>query len=181
MPYMRNAYSQECGETRAIVRQWSMECRLTVVRAGVISSKRSLRWQKKSRLSKVSSWISNYDLRLVQPNENAIPTAGLHTIEHTIAVLLRERIPGYIDCSPFGCRTGFHLLTWGTHSTEDVARALKESLEFIAYKATWDDVPATTIESCGNYRDHSLFTAKEWCKDILAKGISSDPFERKVV
>ena len=46
--------------------------------------------------------ISNYDLRLVQPNENAIPTAGLHTIEHTIAVLLRERIPGYIDCSPFG-------------------------------------------------------------------------------
>ena len=71
--------------------------------------------------------ISNYDLRLVQPNENAIPTAGLHTIEHTIAVLLRERIPGYIDCSPFGCRTGFHLLTWGTHSTEDVARALKEA------------------------------------------------------
>ena len=96
--------------------------------------------------------ISNYDLRLVQPNENAIPTAGLHTIEHTIAVLLRERIPGYIDCSPFGCRTGFHLLTWGTHSTEEVGRALKESLEFIAYKATWDDVPATTIESCGNYR-----------------------------
>ena len=78
-------------------------------------------------------------------------------------------------------QTGFHLLTWGTHSTEDVARALKESLEFIAYKATWDDVPATTIESCGNYRDHSLFTAKEWAKDILAKGISSDPFERRVV
>ena len=51
--------------------------------------------------------VSNYDLRLVQPNENAIPTGGLHTIEHTIAVLLRERIPGYIDCSPFGCRTGF--------------------------------------------------------------------------
>lgn len=80
--------------------------------------------------------ISNYDLRLVQPNENAIPTGGLHTIEHTIAVLLRERIPGYIDCSPFGCRTGFHLLTWGEHSTEDVAKALKESLEFIANEAT---------------------------------------------
>ena len=108
--------------------------------------------------------ISNYDLRLTQPNEQAIPTGGLHTIEHTIAVLLRERIPGYIDCSPFGCRTGFHLLTWGTHSTEDVAKALKESLEFIAYKATWDDVPATTEKSCGNYRDHSLFTAKEWAK-----------------
>ena len=33
-------------------------------------------------------------------------------------LLLRERIDGYIDCSPFGCRTGFHLLTWGEHSTE---------------------------------------------------------------
>lgn len=125
--------------------------------------------------------ISNYDLRLVQPNDTAIPTGGLHTIEHTIAVLLRERIPGYIDCSPFGCRTGFHLLTWGEHSTEDVARALKESLEFIANEAAWDDVPATTAESCGNYRDHSLFTAKQWCRDILAQGISSDPFERNVV
>ena len=60
-------------------------------------------------------------------------------------------------------------------------RALKESLEFIAYKATWDDVPATTEKSCGNYRDHSLFTAKEWAKQILEEGISSDPFERKVV
>ncbi len=78
--------------------------------------------------------ISNYDLRLTQPNKQAIPTGGLHTIEHTIAVLLRERIPGYIDCSPFGCRTGFHLLTWGTHPTEEVAKALKESLEFIAYR-----------------------------------------------
>ena len=31
--------------------------------------------------------ISNYDLRLTQPNKQAIPTGGLHTIEHTIAVL----------------------------------------------------------------------------------------------
>ena len=30
--------------------------------------------------------ISNYDLRLTQPNKQAIPTGGLHTIEHTIAV-----------------------------------------------------------------------------------------------
>lgn len=125
--------------------------------------------------------ISNYDVRLVQPNENAIPTGGLHTIEHTIAVKLRERIPDYIDCSPFGCRTGFHLLAWGEHSAQDVARAVKESLEFIAFEAQWEDVPATTIEACGNYKDHSLFTAREWCKLILSQGISSDAFERRVV
>ena len=72
--------------------------------------------------------ISNYDLRLVQPNENAIPTAGLHTIEHLLAGLLRDRLDGVIDCSPFGCRTGFHLITWGEHSTTEVAKALKSSL-----------------------------------------------------
>ena len=49
-------------------------------------------------------------------NENAIPTAGLHTIEHLLAGLLRDRLDGVIDCSPFGCRTGFHLITWGEHS-----------------------------------------------------------------
>lgn len=125
--------------------------------------------------------ISNFDLRLVQPNENAIPTGGLHTIEHTIAVTLRERIPGYIDCSPFGCRTGFHLLAWGRPTPHDVAVALKESLEFIAYKATWDDVPAHDIKSCGNYRDHSLFTAKEWAKKILDEGISADAWDRSQV
>lgn len=125
--------------------------------------------------------ISNFDLRLVQPNENAIPTGGLHTIEHLLASLLRDRLDGVIDCSPFGCRTGFHLITWGEHSSTDVARALRDSLKEIRDEIKWEDVPGTTIKTCGNYRDHSLFTAKEWCRDILAEGISDDPFERHVV
>lgn len=122
--------------------------------------------------------ISNYDLRLVQPNADAIPTAGLHTIEHLLAGLLRDRLTGVIDCSPFGCRTGFHLITWGQHSTTEVAAALKAALQDIADNITWDDVQGTDIYSCGNYRDHSLFSAKEWAKKILAEGISDDPFVR---
>ncbi|EHL95186.1 S-ribosylhomocysteine lyase [Lentilactobacillus parafarraginis] len=125
--------------------------------------------------------ISNYDLRLVQPNTNAIPTAGLHTIEHLLAGLLRDRMDGVIDCSPFGCRTGFHLITWGEHSTTEVAKALKSSLEAIANDIEWKDVQGTDKYSCGNYRDHSLFSAKEWSKEILSQGISDKPFERHVI
>ena len=118
--------------------------------------------------------ISNFDLRLVQPNENAIPTAGLHTIEHMLAGYLRDHMDGVIDCSPF------HLIMWGEHDTVEVAKALKASLQDIV-NATWEDVQGTDIKSCGNYRDHSLFSAQEWCKKILEEGISSDPFVRKVI
>ena len=125
--------------------------------------------------------ISNFDIRLVQPNQDAIPTAGLHTIEHLLAKLIRQRMEGMIDCSPFGCRTGFHMIVWGQPSSQEIARVIKESLEEIAYKVEWQDVPGTTLESCGNYKDHSLFSAKEWAKVILQDGISSDPYHHQPV
>lgn len=129
----------------------------------------------------VGDVITNFDIRLVQPNQDAMPTSGLHTIEHLLAKLIRQRIDGMIDCSPFGCRTGFHLIMWGRHSSEDIAKVIKASLEEIAQVTSWEDVPGTTIESCGNYKDHSLFSAKEWAKLILEQGISIDPFERQVI
>lgn len=125
--------------------------------------------------------ITNFDIRLVQPNEDSIPTAGLHTIEHLLAKLIRERIDGMIDCSPFGCRTGFHMIIWGQPSANEIAKVIKSSLEEIATVTSWEDVPGTTIESCGNYKDHSLFSAKEWAKLILEKGISDDPFQRHLI
>lgn len=122
--------------------------------------------------------ISNFDLRLVQPNEQEIPTAGLHTIEHLLASLVRDRIDGLIDISPFGCRTGFHVIMWGEPEVPALVDAIADSLRAIAEDIEWDDVPGTDAFSCGNYRDHSLHTAKEWSKAVLAKGISRDAFER---
>ncbi|HEN9138720.1 TPA: S-ribosylhomocysteine lyase [Streptococcus agalactiae] len=125
--------------------------------------------------------ITNFDIRLIQPNENAIDTAGLHTIEHLLAKLIRQRINGLIDCSPFGCRTGFHMIMWGKQDATEIAKVIKSSLEAIAGGVTWEDVPGTTIESCGNYKDHSLHSAQEWAKLILSQGISDNAFERHIV
>lgn len=131
----------------------------------------------------VGDIITNFDIRLIQPNENAIDTAGLHTIEHLLAKLIRQRINGLIDCSPFGCRTGFHMIMWGKQDATEIAKVIKSSLEAIAGGGgvTWEDVPGTTIESCGNYKDHSLHSAQEWAKLILSQGISDNAFERHIV
>lgn len=40
------------------------------------------------------------------------------------------------------------------------------------------EVPAVTALECGNYKDHSLFSAQEYVKIVLEAGISRDPFER---
>ena len=68
--------------------------------------------------------ISNYDIRLVQPNEDSIPTAGLHTIEHLLAMLIRKRIDGMIDCSK---SSGSSI----SHSTFASQPALSMNLGFI--------------------------------------------------
>ncbi|GAA3027585.1 S-ribosylhomocysteine lyase [Microbacterium dextranolyticum] len=122
--------------------------------------------------------ITNFDVRFTQPNVREMPTAAVHTIEHLLAGLLRDRIDGVIDISPFGCRTGFHLLMWGEPAVPDVVAALTGSLRFIADDAVETDVPAVSAVECGNYRDHSLHSAREWARVVLDEGISTDAFAR---
>ena len=109
--------------------------------------------------------ISNFDIRFLQPNKQEMPTG----------------VEGIIDISPFGCRTGFHLILWEERSPEDIARALKSTLEEIVEKIQFKDIQGVSAVQCGNYRDHSLFGAKEYAKQVLEQGISIDPFERKVI
>ena len=122
--------------------------------------------------------LSNFDVRLVQPNVGEIPTAGIHTLEHMLAGLLRDHLDGVVDISPFGCRTGFHLIVWGEPTVPQIVAALTASLRFIAEEAVETDIPGVSAIECGNYRDHSLHTAREWAKVVLDAGISLDAFRR---
>lgn len=125
--------------------------------------------------------ITNYDLRFAQPNQAEIPTAAIHTLEHLLADLLRDRLAGIIDISPFGCRTGFHLIVWGNYPVQEVGQALKDTLTQIVAEIQWSDVQGTNAKSCGNYKDHSLFSAKEWAQLVLDQGISTSAFEREII
>jgi S-ribosylhomocysteine lyase len=123
--------------------------------------------------------VSKFDLRFLQPNHGEMPTGALHTTEHLLATWMRDELEGIIDISPMGCRTGSYMIMWEDVPVEKVRDALKTVLGKIA-EASWEQVPAVSEKECGNYKDHSLWGAREYAKLVLAQGISSDPFERKL-
>jgi LuxS protein involved in autoinducer AI2 synthesis len=113
--------------------------------------------------------VTKYDLRFTQPNKENIPTAAIHALEHLLAGYLRDEIDGVIDLSPMGCRTGFYFIIWGERDTSEIKRALENALKRVLDAA---QVPAANEVQCGNYRDLSLFGAKEYAKYVLEKGFN---------
>lgn len=112
--------------------------------------------------------ISKWDLRLVQPNVQEIPTAPLHTIEHLVAGYLRDALAGsgaeVVDASPMGCRTGFYLTLIGEPEAGTIRDALGEALDAVA--AHEGEIPGCSPERCGNWRDHSLPGARAWARAV---------------
>lgn len=115
--------------------------------------------------------ITKFDLRFTQPNEGEMPTAAVHTLEHLLAGYMREKMENIIDISPMGCRTGFYMVAWGNNEVQSVIEALNYALNKVLET---EEVPAANAVQCGNYRDHSLFSAKEYAKLVLKEGISSE-------
>lgn len=113
--------------------------------------------------------VSKFDLRFLQPNQEAFGTAAMHGLEHLLATYLREELEGIIDISPMGCRTGFYLIVWGDIDAATVKEGLERAL--VKVVAAKEMIAATAVE-CGNYKDLSLFGAQEYAKAVLAKGFS---------
>ena len=127
-----------------------------------------------SRKDKVGQQvITTFDIRMTRPNfEPVMNTAEVHTIEHLGATFLRnhkEFSNKTIYFGPMGCRTGFYLVMWGDVDAKTIKEGLERALEKVL-KAE-EMIAATSVE-CGNYRDLSLFGAKEYAKYVLDKGFS---------
>jgi len=108
--------------------------------------------------------VTKFDLRFTQPNKESIPTAAIHALEHLLAGYIREEIQGVIDLSPMGCRTGFYLIVWDEHDIKEVQKALISALNKVLLAT---EIPAANDIQCGNYRDLSLFGAKEYAKYVI--------------
>lgn len=110
--------------------------------------------------------ITKFDLRFTQPNVHIMPTGAVHALEHLLAGYIREELNDVIDISPMGCRTGFYLILVGEATEKEVAKALINALDKVIEA---DEVPAANAVQCGNYRDMSLFGAKEYAEEVLKK------------
>jgi S-ribosylhomocysteine lyase len=113
--------------------------------------------------------ISKWDLRFAQPNEDALETGIVHTLEHLLAGGLRDELPNVIDLSPMGCRTGFYLVHDGELEEEIVKTALENTLRRVAQTV---HVPGVSALECGNYRDHNLPGARVWAERVLQRGLN---------
>lgn len=113
--------------------------------------------------------VSKFDLRFLQPNVEAFGTAAIHGLEHLLATYLREELENIIDLSPMGCRTGFYLIMWGDVDPSVVKSGLERALQKVIDSK--EMIAASAVE-CGNYRDLSLFGAKEYAKKALKEGFS---------
>lgn len=114
--------------------------------------------------------VTKFDLRLVQPNSEEIPTAALHTIEHLFAGYLRDALEvTIVDASPMGCRTGFYLTVLDEPTEDAVVAAFRHGLSGVAQHE--GPIPGCSPERCGNYRDHSLHGAQEWARRVLGRDI----------
>ena len=123
-------------------------------------------------VSRIDGELTTFDIRMTTPNlEPALDPRGAHTIEHIGATLLRngENKDKIIYFGPMGCRTGFYLIMWGEVEPQTVKDGLEKALKMVL-EAT--EIPAATKVECGNYKDLSLFGAKEYAKEALEKGFS---------
>lgn len=110
--------------------------------------------------------VSKFDIRFMQPNKETMNTGAIHTLEHLLAVYLRETNldEKVIDLSPMGCRTGFYFTTWEDLSEEDIKKPLVYSLEKVLEST---EIPAANEIQCGTYKDHSLEGAKDLARRFL--------------
>ncbi|MGH4122860.1 MAG: S-ribosylhomocysteine lyase [Clostridium sp.] len=118
--------------------------------------------------------VTKFDLRFMQPNEEFMDIAAIHTLEHLLAGYMREVMEGIIDISPMGCRTGFYMITWNDVSVDKVIETLNYGLTKVIESK---EIPAANKFQCGNYKDHSLEGAKEYAKLVLNRGVSSEIYK----
>lgn len=125
-------------------------------------------------VSRDDDGFRTFDIRITEPNkEPAITPEAIHSIEHLMATWFRnsEVKDDVVYVGPMGCLTGMYIIMKTTPEgvEYDVFKMRELVLNCIKWILCQDHVPATTPETCGNYRLHDLSGAKEYLRKYYAK------------
>ena len=119
-------------------------------------------------VSRIDGDVITYDVRMKKPNGgDYLPYAAAHTIEHLFATFARNTdvADSVVYVGPMGCRTGFYFLTRDNVSYEKAISIVLDSMSFV--KDFEGEIPGTSAEECGNYKEHDLEGAKHIAADMV--------------
>ena len=119
-------------------------------------------------VSRIDGDVITYDVRMKKPNGgDYLPYAAAHTIEHLFATFARNTdvADSVVYVGPMGCRTGFYFLTRDNVSYEKAISIVLDSMSFV--KDFEGEIPGTSAEECGNYKEHDLEGAKQIAADMV--------------
>ncbi|PLT32201.1 S-ribosylhomocysteine lyase [Bacillus sp. V5-8f] len=115
--------------------------------------------------------VNKFDIRIFQPNKEAMQPVAIHSLEHLLAYTIRKHAEKYehfdiIDISPMGCQTGFYLVVSGEPTVSEIIDVLEETMKD-AVEAT--EIPAATETQCGQAKLHDLEAAKKLMRYWLSQ------------
>lgn len=115
--------------------------------------------------------VNKFDIRFCQPNKQALQPTVIHTLEHLLAIYIREHLEenstfDIIDISPMGCQTGYYLVVSGAPTVEEIIQLLEKTMNS---GLTVTEVPAATELQCGQAKLHDLEGAKKWMRFWLSQ------------
>lgn len=119
-------------------------------------------------ISRIDGDVVTYDIRMKKPNGgDYLSNASLHTFEHLFATYARnsELSDEVVYVGPMGCRTGFYILIRDSVPYGQAIELVKSSFEYILNFN--GEIPGSSRQECGNYREHDLQGAKETAADML--------------
>lgn len=119
-------------------------------------------------ISRIDGDVVTYDIRMKKPNGgDYLSNASLHTFEHLFATYARnsELSDEVVYVSPMGCQTGFYILIRDSVPYVQAIELVKSSFEYILNFN--GEIPGSSRQECGNYREHDLQGAKETAADML--------------
>lgn len=119
-------------------------------------------------ISRIDGDVVTYDIRMKKPNGgDYLSNASLHTFEHLFATYARnsELSDEVVYVGPMGCRTGFYILIRDSVPYVQAIELVKSSFEYILNFN--GEIPGSSRQECGNYREHDLQGAKETAADML--------------